>query len=99
MPEAALSLGRERLAQVRHGAVVVTTSPAAFQVRGAGAMTCLQGLLSNDLERPGDHAMVYGAFLTPKGMILADYWVLRQPEALTLIGAPEGREATLELFR
>jgi folate-binding protein YgfZ len=98
MPEAARSLGRDALARVRHGAVTVTTSPAIFRIEGTGALTCLQGLLTNDLERPGDHALVYGAILTPKGMIIADYWVLRQPGSLTLVGAREGHAATLELF-
>ncbi len=98
MPEAALSLGRERLARVRHGAVVVTTTPAVFRIEGSGALTCLQGLLTNDLERPGDRALVYGALLTPKGMIVTDYWVARQPEGFTLVGPRDGRSATVELF-
>lgn len=98
MPEAALSLDREQLARVRHGAVLVTTAPAVFRIEGSGALTCLQGLLTNDLDRPGDHALVYGALLTPKGMIVADYWVLRQPDGFTLVGPREGRTATLELF-
>jgi hypothetical protein len=67
MSEFDLTLNRDRLAEVRHGAVVVTTEPAVFRVQGPGALTCLQGLLTNDLVKPGDNSLVYGALLTPKG--------------------------------
>ncbi len=99
MPEAALALDRERLTRVRDGAVIVTTEPAVFRIEGTGALTCLQGLLTNDLEKPGNASMVYGALLTPKGMIVADYWVLRHAGAFTLVTAPQAREPSLELFR
>ncbi len=98
MPELDLTMPRGRLAELRHGATVVVTSPAVFRVAGAGALTCLQGLLTNDLVKPGDGSLVYGALLTPKGMIVVDAWVLRQGETLTLIVPREGREETLELF-
>jgi folate-binding protein YgfZ len=99
MAELDLTLDRARLESLRHGATVVTTESAVFRITGPGALTCLQGLLTNDLEKPGDHSLVYGALLTPKGMIVVDTWVLRQPEALTLIVSPKGREAALELFQ
>ncbi len=99
MSEFDLTLDRNRLAQVRHGAVVVTTDSAVFRVSGPGALTCLQGLLTNDLVKPGDNSLVYGALLTPKGAVVVDYWVLRQPDAITLIAPRSGREASLELFR
>src|SRR3954453_503132 len=94
-----LRLGRDRLDQVRHGAVVVTTQPAIFRVQGSGALTCLQGLLTNDLVRPGDNALVYGALLTPKGAVVVDYWVLRQADTFTLVAPRSGHEASLDLFR
>src|SRR3954468_3984862 len=94
-----LRLGRDRLDQVRHGAVVVTTQPAIFRVQGSGALTCLQGLLTNDLVRPGDNALVYGALLTPKGAMVVDYWVLRQADTFTLVAPRSGHEASLDLFR
>jgi tRNA-modifying protein YgfZ len=99
MSEFDLTLDRERLAQVRHGAVLVTNEPAIFRVQGAGALTCLQGLLTNDLVKPGDNSPVYGALLTPKGALVVDYWVIRQADALTLVAPRSGREASLELFR
>ena len=78
---------------------MVVTTPAMFRVAGAGALTCLQGLLTNDLVQPGDGSLVYGALLTPKGAIVVDAWVLRQGDALTLIVPRDGREAALEIFR
>src|SRR5918999_6590306 len=99
MSEFDLTLDRERLAEVRHGAVVVTTEPAVFRVQGPGALTCLQGLLTNDLVKPGDNSLVYGALLTPKGALVVDYWVLRQPDAITLVAPRSGHEASLDLFR
>ena len=99
MAELDLTLDRARLESVRHGATVVTTESAVFRITGPGALTCLQGLLTNDLEKPGEHSLVYGALLTPKGMIVVDTWVLRQPQALTLIVSPQGRAAALELFQ
>jgi len=99
MSEFDLTLDRNRLAQVRHGAVVVTTDSAVFRVHGPGALSCLQGLLTNDLVKPGDNSLVYGALLTPKGAVVVDYWVLRQPDAITLIAPRSGREPSLELFR
>src|SRR3954449_1743623 len=94
-----LRLDRDRLDQVRHGAMVVTTQPAIFRVQGSGALTCLQGLLTNDLVRPGDNALVYGALLTPKGAVVVDYWVLRQADTFTLVAPRSGHEASLDLFR
>ena len=84
-----LSAGREPL----------TTEAAVFRVHGPGALTCLQGLLTNDLVKPGDNSLVYGALLTPKGAVVVDYWVLRQPEAITLVAPRSGHEASLDLFR
>ena len=99
MSEFDLTLERERLAEVRHGAVLVTTEPAVFRVQGPGALTCLQGLLTNDLVKPGDNSLVYGALLTPKGALVVDYWVLRQADAFTLVAPRSGHEASLDLFR
>jgi folate-binding protein YgfZ len=93
-----LSYDRARLERLRHGAVVVRTEPAVFWVEGPGALTCLQGLLTNDLDKPGDHSLVYGALLTPKGMIVVDYWVVREPERFAMVAPRRGREASRELL-
>jgi folate-binding protein YgfZ len=99
MPELDLMLERERLDEVRHGALLVTTEPAVFRITGSGAVTCLQGLLTNDLVKPGDGSLVYGALLTPKGMIVVDAWVLRQDDTLTLVIPRSGHSAALEIFQ
>jgi tRNA-modifying protein YgfZ len=98
MPDVDLRFDRARLDRVRHGATLVVATPTVVRVTGPGALACLQGLLTNDLERPGDGSLVYGALLTPKGMIVVDAWVLRQGDTLTLIMPPSGRAAALELF-
>jgi tRNA-modifying protein YgfZ len=89
----------DRLDRLAHQAVAVRTAPAVFQVTGSGALTCLQGLLTNDLAAPGDQSLVYGALLTPKGAIVVDYWVLRLPDRFLLLAEPPGHDASLELFR
>jgi len=96
--EFAVALDRGALATARHGAAVVVTSPAVFRVEGPGALQCLQGLLTNDLQKPGDHSLVYGALLTPKGMIVVDYWVARTPDGFTMVAPARGHAASLDLF-
>ena len=98
MPDLDLRLDRARLDRVRHGATLVVSQPTVLRVTGPGALACLQGLLTNDLERPGDGSLVYGALLTPKGMIVVDAWVLRQGDVLTLIMPRSGRAAAIDLF-
>src|SRR3954451_13721477 len=93
-----LSYDRARLERLRHGAVVVSGEPAVFWIEGPGALTCLQGLLTNDLEKAGDHSLVYGALLTPKGMIVVDAWVIRLGDTFTLIMPPSGHDTARELF-
>ena len=66
----------DRLNLIQHGTVLVPGHPALFAVTGTGAEQCLQGVLTNDVVKSGPNSMVYGAWLTPKGMIIADCWVL-----------------------
>ena len=99
MPPRELGYDRPRLERLRRGAVVVVGEPAVFWVAGPGALTCLQGLLTNDLDKPGDHSLTYGALLTPKGAIVVDYWVFREPDRFALVAPIEGRLASHELFR
>ncbi len=94
-----LTLDRTRLDRVRHGSVVITSDPAVFRIDGSGALACLQGLLTNDLAKPGDHSLVYGALLTPKGAIVLDCWVARTPDGLTLLTTPPAHGAAAELLR
>src|SRR5256885_12545341 len=59
------------------GAVVSRVEAGVVSLTGPGAVTSLQGLLTNDVEIPGDGSFVYGALLTPKGMIVVDGWAAR----------------------
>jgi folate-binding protein YgfZ len=67
---------------LRGGAVVAQADVGVLELIGPGAVACLQGLLTNDIEAPGDGAFVYGALLTPKGMIVVDGWAARQGAAV-----------------
>lgn len=80
------------------GAVVTDVDAAVFGISGSGALLCMQGMLTNDIEGSGAHGFVYGAALTPKGMIITDLWVARQAEGIQLFVSTEGKEPLLEIF-
>jgi tRNA-modifying protein YgfZ len=99
MGDVDLTIDRERLERVRREAAVVVDRPAVSRVTGPGALTCLQGLFTNDLEKSGDESLVYGAMLTPKGMIVTDAWIARHGTALTLVAPGRGREVVQTIFQ
>src|SRR3989454_12821634 len=80
------------------GAVLAPADTGVLAVSGAGAVLCIQGLLTNDLEKPGDDAFVYGALLTPKGMIVVDGWAARQGTTVTYTVPADTRERALAIF-
>src|SRR5258708_11399439 len=80
------------------GAIVASAEVAVITLTGPGAITCFQGLLSSDIEKPGDAAFVYGALLTPKGMILVDGWAARHGTSVSYVVPAEARERVLELY-
>lgn len=94
-----LALDPVRLARLTSGAVVVSGEHAHLRVTGPGALTCLQGLLTNDLVKPGPNTITWGALLTPKGMIESDLWCLRHGDDLTLVLPCAGLERTLATFK
>lgn len=87
------------LRRLHAGGVAVRVRPAVFEVRGPGAVACLQGLLTNDLEKPGPGGAVFGAVLTPKGAIIAELWALRLADRLLLVAEAAGREPLGALLR
>jgi folate-binding protein YgfZ len=89
----------ERLHLLRGGAVITSAPAAVFRIAGAGALTCLQGLWTNDLLEPGESSITYGALLTPKGMIVADGWALRTGDLVDLVFPPGAGEAIQQIFR
>src|SRR5882762_8637224 len=82
------------------GAVVSRVEAGVVSLTGPGAVTSLQGLLTNDVELPGDGSFVYGALLTPKGMIVVDGWAARlgATVSFTVPADAGGRERALAIF-
>jgi len=56
-------------------------------------------LLTSDIEKPGDGAFVYGALLTPKGMIVVDGWAARLGPRVRFTVPAEGRERALGILQ
>jgi tRNA-modifying protein YgfZ len=83
---------------LRAGAFLARAEVGVLELAGPGAVACLQGLLTNDIEKPGDGAFVYGAVLTPKGMVIADGWAARTGTTIRFTVPAAGREAALEVF-
>src|SRR2546422_4553397 len=82
------------------GAVVSRVEVGVVALTGPGAVTSFQGLLTNDVELPGDGSFVYGALLTPKGMIVVDGWAARLGATVsyTVPAVEGGRERALGIF-
>ncbi|MDX2058207.1 MAG: hypothetical protein SFV24_10430 [Gemmatimonadales bacterium] len=89
----------ERLARLGRDPLIVTERPTIHEIEGPGAVTCLQGLVSADVVGPGPDGVGYGAVLTAKGMIVADYWILRDGDRFILIADRSAREASVASFR
>ena len=89
--------------RLRAGAIVAPAAVATIDLSGSanaqGAITCFQGLLTNDIEKPGDGAFVYGALLTPKGMVVVDGWAARLGPRVRFTVPVEGRERALLILQ
>jgi folate-binding protein YgfZ len=72
----------EREALATRAAVVVRPGRALFRLVGGGRIACLQGLVTCDVQQPGDGTYVFGALLTAKGMIVSPLWITRLADAL-----------------
>lgn len=59
-------------------------------VDGADARSFLQGIVSNDMNKIAVDRAGYGAFLTPQGKYLFDFFMVMQDETL-LIETERGR--------
>ncbi len=97
-------LDRGRLAEadadaVMDGAGFARADWVVVDVSGPGAVACLQGLLTNEVERPGDGAYVYAAVLTSKGMIESDLWALRRAGGVVLVIPPDGKPKVDDVLR
>jgi len=94
-------VGAELVDQLRAGAVVAPADVGIIDLTGpgGGAVTCFQGLLTSDIEKPGDGAFVYGALLTPKGMIVVDGWAARSGARVRFTMPAEGRDRALVILQ
>lgn len=72
---------------------------AVIDVEGPGAIDCLQGLVSSDLDGRGERGFLYGAVLTRFGMILSDLWVARRAGGARLVVPGAGAGALGEVLR
>ena len=93
-----ITLTAAELAVLRESRVCIPVDDAVFRIEGAGAIDCLQGLLTNDVARLGDGAAAWGAFLTPKGMIITDAWVVRDGTSAWVLVPASAHETTRQLF-
>lgn len=94
------TVSAEVVDRLRAGAIVVyTTVVSTIDLSGPGAVASFQGLLTNDIEKPGDGAFVYGALLTPKGMIVVDGWAARLGHRVRFTVPAEGRDPALALLQ
>ena len=96
--EAGPAVDATQLAAVQDRAVLVPMAAAVIDLSGAGAVECLQGLLTNDVAKPGPDSITYGALLTPKGMIVTDLWALRTTDGFTLVVPAAGHAAAAEIL-
>ena len=85
--------------RLRSGAIVAPADVAVLDLTGPGAVASFQGLLTNDIEKPGDGAFVYGALLTPKGMIVVDGWAAWLGARVRFTVPAEGRERAATIFQ
>lgn len=94
-----VTLAPAALRRLHGAAVAVPVRPAVLAIRGSGAVQCLQGLLTNDIEKPGVGSAVYGALLTPKGAIIADAWALRLVDRVLLVAEPVAAAPLADLLK
>ena len=95
-PHAALSAAE--LHTLRTSRVIIPVPDAVFRIEGPGTITCLQGLLTNDIVKLASDRAAWGAFLTPKGMIISDAWVIRDGDAAWVLVPDSARETMAQLF-
>jgi folate-binding protein YgfZ len=92
------SIDAAQFAALRDRALVAPMAAGVVGLSGNGAVDCLQGLLTNDIAKPGPDSIVYGALLTPKGMIVADLWAFRTEAGFTLVVPQSGHAAAMEIL-
>lgn len=84
---------------VLDGAVLAEVGASVLDITGPGTIACLQGILTTDVEGPGEDSFIYGAALNPKGMIVSDLWLARSQSAATVVVPVHGKDRLLEVFQ
>lgn len=81
-------------------AVVDRSGRALVRVFGRDPVKMIDGLLTNDVATAPEGQGVYGALLTPKGKMVADVRVFRQPDGELMLDADgQARENVLDHLR
>lgn len=83
---------------LRDGAIIAEPAAAVLELAGPGAVTAFQGLLTNDIEKPGDGTFLYGALLTPKGMVLVEGWAARTGARVTYVVPDAAARAAVDVL-
>lgn len=93
-----LTLAHTELAALRDQPGAVAVADRVIDLAGPGAIACLQGILTNEVEKVAPATLLWGAVLTPKGMIVSDLWVERRENAARLIVPAAGHDAVRALL-
>ncbi len=93
-----LTISPDLLGAVGKRPLAIERTDAVFRIEGTGAVDCVQGIFTNDIAKGTLPLLRWGAALTPKGMIVTDFWVLRTDECCWLIVPESGREALKALL-
>lgn len=91
-------LSPESVRALSEGHHALAADVAVFRLEGTGTTSCLQGMFTNDVAKMAPDGLIWGAFLTPKGMILTDAWVRRDGEAAWVIVPAGAGETVRNLF-
>lgn len=75
----------EEVRSVRNQAAIFDLSHrGALHVSGSDRIRFLQGMVTNDVEALAPGQGCHAALLTPKGKVLADFWIYRQSEGVRI---------------
>lgn len=98
MLAAHVTLTADDLYALRNLRCSVPVPDAVFRIEGPGTISCLQGLLTNDVSKLPDGNAAWGAFLTAKGMIISDAWIIRDGESAWVLIPGSARDTMRQLF-
>jgi len=77
---------------------IVGIETAVFRIEGPGALACVQGVFTNDVIACPPDALIWGAVLTSKGMIIFDAWVKRDADAVWMLIPAVAHAAATTMF-